>query len=77
MAALHSPGSPTGHTVVVKGFSSHGGRRVLVVDPKRLCPPDRDCEGELDEGFWLTYDEYVSGWDGLVHWVDFYGIRRR
>jgi len=77
IAALHSPGSPRGHTVVVKGFSTHGGRRVLVVDPKRLCPPDRDCEGELDEGFWLTYDEYVSGWGGLSHWVDFYGLRHR
>jgi Peptidase_C39 like family len=77
IAALHSPGSPRGHTVVVKGFSSHGGRRVLVVDPKRLCPSDRDCEGELDEALWITYDEFVSGWDGLVHWVDFYGIRRK
>ena len=77
IAALHSPGSPRGHTVVVKGFSSHGGRRVLVVDPKRLCSPDRECEGELDEAVWLTYDEYVSGWSGLAHWVDFYRIKRR
>ena len=50
---------------------------MLVVDPKRLCPPDRDCEGELDEALWLTYEEFVSGWGGLVHWVDFYGIKRR
>jgi len=26
---------------------------------------------------WLTYEEYVFGWNGLAHWVDFYGIRRR
>ena len=77
IAALHSPGSTRGHTVVVKGFSTHGGRRVLVVDPKQVCPAERDCEGELDEGFWLSYEEYAAGWDGLVHWVDFYGIRRR
>ena len=75
IASLHSRGSTRGHTVVVKGFSTHGGRRVLVVDPQRLCPADRDCEGELDEGFWLSYEEYAAGWDGLVHWVDFYGIR--
>jgi hypothetical protein len=77
LAAFHSRGSVRGHLIVVKGFSTHGGRRVLVVDPKRLCPPDRDCEGELDEGFWISYDEYAAGWDGLVHWLDFYGIRRR
>jgi hypothetical protein len=77
IAALHSPGSPLGHTVVVKGFSTHGGRRVLVVDPKRLCPAGRDCEGELDEAVWIAYDEYVSGWEGLAHWVDFYGMRLR
>ena len=77
LAALRSPGSPRGHLVVVKGFSTHGGRRVLVVDPKRLCPLDSECEGELDEGQWITYDEFVSGWSGLVHWVDFYGLRRK
>jgi hypothetical protein len=77
LAALRSPGSPRGHLIVVKGFSTHGGRRVLVVDPKRLCPLDRECEGELDEGLWIPYDDYVSGWDGLVHWVDFFAIRRR
>jgi len=77
LAALRSPGSLRGHLVVVKGFSSHGGRRVLVVDPRRLCPLDRECEGELDEGLWITYDEFVSGWSGLAHWVDFYGLRRR
>jgi hypothetical protein len=49
---------------------------VLVVDPMRLCPPGRDCEGELDEGFWLSYEEYATGWDGKVHWLDFYGIRK-
>jgi hypothetical protein len=53
------------------------GTEVLILDPMRLCPPDRDCEGELDEGFWLSYDEYVSGWDGMVHWVDFYGIKKK
>jgi Peptidase_C39 like family len=77
IASLHSHGSGSGHTVVVKGFSSRPHRRVLVVDPSRLCPAGRDCEGELDEGFWLSYDEYVAGWDGMVHWVDFYGIKRK
>jgi len=76
LAAFRSRGASRGHMVVVKGFSIHGGRRVLVVDPKRLCPPGRDCEGELDEGFWIPYEEYAAGWGGLVHWVDFYGIRR-
>lgn len=61
--------------IVVKGFSTRPDRRVLVVDPKRLCPPGRDCEGELDEGFWLSYEEFAQGWDGRSHWVDFYGIR--
>jgi hypothetical protein len=69
--------SAQGHLVVVKGFSIHGGRRVLIVDPKRLCPEGRACEGELDEGFWIPYDEYAAGWGGLVHWVDFYAIRRK
>ena len=77
LAALRSPTSTLGHVVVVKGFSTHYGRRVLIVDPKQACPPGRHCEGELDEGFWMPYDEYVTGWDGLVHWVDFYGIRRK
>ena len=54
LAAFRSRGSARGHMVVVKGFSTHGGRRVLVVDPKRLCPAGRDCEGELDEGFWIS-----------------------
>jgi len=77
IATLRSPVSTRGHAVVVKGISNHRGRRVLVVDPARLCPPDRDCEGELDEAFWIPYEEYAAGWAGLVHWVDFYGIRRR
>ena len=77
IASLRSRGSASGHTVVVKGFSSRPDRRVLVVDPAKLCPAGRDCEGELDEGFWLSYDEYVAGWDGMVHWVDFYGIKRK
>jgi hypothetical protein len=77
IASLRYRGSATGHTVVVKGFSTRPYRRVLVVDPMRLCPPGRDCEGELDEGFWLTYEEYAAGWDGRVHWVDFYAIRRK
>jgi hypothetical protein len=77
LAAFRSRGSTRGHMVVVKGFSIHGGRRVLVVDPNRLCPPGRDCEGELDEGFWIPYDEYAAGWGGFVHWLDFYGIRKR
>ena len=76
LAALRSTGSVLGHVVVVKGFSTHPTPRVLVVDPLRLCPTDRDCEGELDEGFWLSYDEFAAGWDGRRHWVDFYGIRR-
>lgn len=76
IASLRSRGSMTGHTIVVKGFSTRPHRRVLVVDPMRLCPQGRDCEGELDEGFWLSYDEYAAGWNGMVHWVDFYGIRR-
>lgn len=77
LASFRSPGSTRGHLIVVKGFSTHYGRRVLVVDPKSLCPPGRDCEGELDEGYWLSYEEYAAGWGGLVHWVDFYGIRKR
>jgi hypothetical protein len=77
IASLRPRGSARGHTVVVKGISSRPDRRVLVVDPSRLCPTGRDCEGELDEGFWLSYEEYVAGWDGMVHWVDFYGIRRK
>jgi hypothetical protein len=76
LAALRPRGSLQGHLVVVKGFSIHGGRRVLVVDPKRLCPAGRPCEGELDEAFWIPYEEYAAGWGGLVHWVDFYGLRR-
>jgi hypothetical protein len=77
LAAFRSQGSVRGHMVVVKGFSIHGGRRVLVVDPKRLCPEGRACEGELDEGFWIPYDEYAAGWGGVVHWVDFFAIRRK
>lgn len=76
IAALRAPGSATGHVVVVKGFSTRPRPRVLVLDPRRLCPTGRDCEGELDEGFWLAYEEYAAGWDGLVHWVDFFAIRR-
>ena len=77
LASFRSRGSTRGHLIVVKGFSTHYGRRVLVMDPKSLCPPGRDCEGELDEGYWISYDEYAAGWGGLVHWVDFYGIRRK
>lgn len=77
IAALRARGSAIGHVVVVKGFSTRPQRRVLVVDPRRLCPAGRDCEGELDEGFWLSYEEYAAGWDGMLHWVDFFGIRRR
>ena len=77
IAVLHVPGSATGHAIVVKGFSTHPNRRVLVVDPAGACPPGRDCEGELDEGFWLSYEEFAAGWDGRAHWVDFYGIRRK
>jgi len=77
IASLRPRGSSWGHTVVVKGFSTRPAPRVLVVDPMRLCPSGRDCEGELDEGFWISYDEYASGWGGLVHWVDFFGIRRK
>ena len=77
IASLRARGSSRGHMVIVKGFSSRPGRRVLVVDPAKLCPEGRECEGELDEGFWLSYDEYVAGWDGMLHWVDFYGIRKK
>jgi hypothetical protein len=77
IASFRSRGSVRGHTIVVKGFSSRPSRRVLVVDPAQVCPAERDCEGELDEGFWVSYDEYVAGWDGMVHWVDFYGIKRK
>ena len=77
LAAFRARGSARGHMVVVKGFSIHGGRRVLIVDPKRLCPTGRNCEGELDEGFWIPYDEYAAGWGGYVHWFDFYGIKKR
>jgi hypothetical protein len=75
LASFRSRGSARGHMIVVKGFSTHPYRRVLLVDPMQLCPPGRDCEGELDEGFWLSYDEFAAGWGGRVHWVDFYGIR--
>jgi hypothetical protein len=77
IASLRSRGSTKGHTVVVKGFSTRPHRRVLVLDPMRLCPAERDCEGELDESFWISYDEYARGWNGMVHWVDFFGIRRK
>jgi len=77
IASLRARGGGTGHTVVVKGFSSWPVPRVLVLDPRRLCPHDRHCEGELDESFWLSYDEYAAGWDGLAHWVDFFAIRKR
>ena len=76
LASFRSRGSVRGHMLVVKGFRARPSRRVLLVDPMRLCPPERDCEGELDEGFWLPYEEFAAGWDGRVHWVDFYGIRR-
>jgi len=36
IASFRIPGSAVGHTLVVKGFSTHGGRRVLLVDPARL-----------------------------------------
>ena len=76
VASFRTPRSAVGHTLVVKGFSTHPSRRVLLVDPAGLCPPGRDCEGELDEGFWVSYEEYAAGWGGRAHWVDFYGIRR-
>lgn len=76
IASLRPPGSMKGHTVVVKGISSRPAPRVLVVDPARVCPLARECEGELDEGLWLTYEEYAAGWGGMVHWVDFFGIRK-
>jgi hypothetical protein len=76
LASFRSRGSARGHMLVVKGFSTHPNRRVLLVDPMQLCPPGRDCEGELDEGFWLSYDEFAAGWGGRGHWVDFYGIHR-
>jgi hypothetical protein len=75
IAVLRPRGSALGHAVVVKGVSTHPRRRVLVLDPASLCPSNRDCEGELDEGFWISYEEFAAGWDGRVHWVDFYGIR--
>jgi hypothetical protein len=50
---------------------------VLVLDPGRICPLARECEGELDEGLWLSYEEYAAGWGGMVHWVDFFGIRKK
>jgi hypothetical protein len=43
--------------------------------PAAEVPPR--CEGELDEGFWVPYEEYAAGWDGRAHWVDFHGTRRR
>jgi len=76
LAAFRAPGAAVGHLIVVKGFSTHPSPRVLLVDPKRLCPSGRDCEGELDEGFWVSYEEYAKGFGGHVHWVDFFGIRR-
>jgi hypothetical protein len=77
IASLHPRGSSRGHMIVVMGFSTYPAPRVLVVDPMRLCPPGRNCYGQLNEAFWLSYDEYVAGWGGMVHWVDFYGIRKR
>ena len=77
IATLRAPGSLTGHAVVVKGFAARPRRRVLVVDPAGLCPPGRDCEGELDEAFWLSYEEYAAGCGGSSRGVDFYGFRCR
>jgi|SRR5262245_26300804 len=77
IASLRPPGSIKGHTVVVKGISSRPVPRVLVVDPGRVCPLARECEGELDEGLWLSYEEYAAGWGGMVHWVDFFGITKK
>jgi hypothetical protein len=77
IASLRPPGAVLGHTVVVKGFSTRPSPRVLVLDPKRICPLARECEGELDEGLWLSYEEYAAGWGGMVHWVDFFGIRKK
>jgi hypothetical protein len=77
IASFRARGSARGHAVVVKGVTTRPGPRVLVVDPLRLCSEGRDCEGELDEAFWMSYDEYAAGWDGRVHWVDFYRIKRR
>ncbi len=77
IASLRPRGSIRGHTVVVKGFSTRPAPRVLVLDPARVCPLARECEGELDEGLWLSYEEYAAGWGGMVHWVDFFGIRKR
>jgi hypothetical protein len=76
IASLRHRGSTRGHSVVVKGFSTWPYRRVLVVDPRRLCS-DPPCEGQLGEGSWISYAEYAAGWGGMVHWVDFYAIRRR
>jgi hypothetical protein len=76
LSTFRPRGSTRGHMLVVKGFSTHSGRRVLLVDPGRLCPDGRPCEGELDEGFWVPYVVFAGGWYGGVHWVDFYGIRR-
>jgi hypothetical protein len=77
IASLRFGGSSKGHTVVVMGFRAQPQRRVLVLDPVRLCPAGRECYGQLDEAFWMSYDEYAAGWGGMVHWVDFYGIRKR
>jgi hypothetical protein len=77
IASLRPRGSSWGHMVVVKGISTRPAPRVLVVDPMRVCPLARECEGELDEGLWLSYEQYAAGWGGMVHWVDFFGIRKR
>ena len=37
-------------------------------------PEDRPLYERRDE---LARDFGAAGWDGLVHWVDFYGIRRK
>src|SRR5207247_5796504 len=47
IASVRARGSATGHTGVVKGFSTRRDRRVLVVDASRVCADGRDCEGEL------------------------------
>ena len=76
IASFRSPRSAVGHTLVVKGFSTHPSPPGAARRPGPALPSGRDCEGELDEGFWVSYEEYAAGWGGRAHWVDFYGIRR-
>ena len=61
LAAFRSRGSVRGHMIVVKGFSVHGRAGGCWSWTRGgSVRPGRDCEGELDEGFWLPYEEFSA-----------------